>query len=154
MRLGSQSLETQLRQQQLGSVLHFSVADSKGLISGDDGVRYTFVGSDWRPAELPLEGTRIDFVAEHGAAKEIFAAQPRLEVQSSESGLYRSSDQVLVGGVCAGLAHRSGIPVWVMRVLVAVLSLFLWWGTIPLYVAACLTLPRRPTAQVQISPVK
>jgi phage shock protein PspC (stress-responsive transcriptional regulator) len=129
----------------LGSVLHFSVADNQGLISGDDGTRYRFVGSDWRAAGLPLAGTRIDFVGEQGIAKEIFAAQPKIEVSSAEAGLYRSSDQVLVGGVCAGLAHRSGIPVWVMRVLVVALSLFLWWATIPLYVAACLTLPRRPT---------
>jgi hypothetical protein len=55
-----------------GQVLEASAAKS-GMILGDDGNRYTFTGVDWRTADAPAAGMRVDFVpGDGGAAREIF----------------------------------------------------------------------------------
>ena len=47
-----------------GHMLSFTVQDSQGLISGDNGVRYTFTGAEWRESAPPVPGDRVDFQAE------------------------------------------------------------------------------------------
>src|SRR5262245_60224016 len=55
-----------------GQILEASAAKS-GMILGDDGNRYTFTAADWRTADAPAAGVRVDFVpGEGGAAREIF----------------------------------------------------------------------------------
>lgn len=44
-----------------GRVLTYSVQDNAGVISGDDGRRYTFEGPQWREQELPVQGAHVDF---------------------------------------------------------------------------------------------
>ena len=48
-----------------GTVLNFSIQTNQGFISGDDGKRYSFVGSDWNFSDAPIQGARVDF----GSAK-------------------------------------------------------------------------------------
>jgi hypothetical protein len=55
-----------------GQILEVSAAKS-GTILGDDGNRYTFTAVDWRTADPPAAGVRVDFVpGDGGAAREIF----------------------------------------------------------------------------------
>jgi phage shock protein PspC (stress-responsive transcriptional regulator) len=135
-----------------GKVLQFSDADARGVISGEDGIRYSFAGADWRLGGLPIEGTQVDFVTEGTVAKDIFADQPgRLDQTSRPTapqpspGLCRSSDQGWIGGVCAGLAHTAGTRPVIFRVLIVVVTRFLWIITIPMYIVAWILLPARPT---------
>ena len=44
-----------------GRVLNYSVQENGGIISGDDGNRYTFVGGQWREQALPIQGSYVDF---------------------------------------------------------------------------------------------
>ena len=44
-----------------GRVLNYSVQENGGIISGDDGNRYTFVGGQWREQALPVQGSYVDF---------------------------------------------------------------------------------------------
>ena len=44
-----------------GRVLSYSVQDNSGIISGDDGQRYTFEGPQWREQDLPVQGAYVDF---------------------------------------------------------------------------------------------
>ena len=44
-----------------GRVLSYSVQDNSGIISGDDGNRYTFEGPQWREQDLPVQGAYVDF---------------------------------------------------------------------------------------------
>lgn len=44
-----------------GVVIDFSIQTNSGLISGDDGNRYTFTGSEWRENSPPMRGMRVDF---------------------------------------------------------------------------------------------
>lgn len=55
-----------------GQILEASAARS-GTILGDDGNRYAFSPGDWRAADPPAAGVRVDFVlGEGGLAREIF----------------------------------------------------------------------------------
>ncbi len=135
-----------------GRVLQFSAAAAKGVISGNDGTRYSFTVADWRLEGLPIEGTQVDFVAAGTVARDIFADAPsrvdqqsRLPALQPSGGLCRSSDQGWIGGVCAGLAHNAGTRPVIFRVLIVLTTRFLWIITIPMYIVAWMLLPARPT---------
>ena len=44
-----------------GRVLNYSVQENAGVISGDDGNRYTFEGPQWREQAAPVQGAYVDF---------------------------------------------------------------------------------------------
>lgn len=44
-----------------GILIDFSIQTNGGLISGDDGNRYTFIGAEWRENVVPIRGMRVDF---------------------------------------------------------------------------------------------
>lgn len=56
--------------------------------------------------------------------------------------LYRSSDEVVIAGVCAGLAHRFDLNVTGLRWVVALVTLFL--SGVPLIVYAVLWAVLKP----------
>lgn len=56
-----------------GVVLDFSIQQNQGVISGDDGKRYPFFGSNWKLDRSPSQGTRVDFeVNSDGQAIDIY----------------------------------------------------------------------------------
>jgi phage shock protein PspC (stress-responsive transcriptional regulator) len=126
-----------------GTVLDFSIPTSEGVISGDDGGRYTFSGSEWRSRDYPSPQMQVDFVPEAGSAKAIYTviADPA----GDHHELYRSSDQRVIAGVCAGLAHRWGTSILGVRLIYFFATMFLWVFLLPLYIFLWLLLPRRPT---------
>ena len=69
--------------------------------------------------------------------------------------IYRSSDENVLGGVFAGLAHKWGLNKNGLRIAIVVFILFfdvwltLWIGTVGIficYILLCLILPKRPTS--------
>ena len=54
-----------------GHILRYSINTSTGAISGDDGQRYKFFGSDWDLPDVPTQGMYIDFDVEEGRAVDI-----------------------------------------------------------------------------------
>ena len=62
-----------------GSILSFTVQENQGLISGDDGQRYTFTGPEWRESTLPSPGDRVDFQPDGARAIAVY----RLAFQQS-----------------------------------------------------------------------
>lgn len=44
-----------------GKILDFSIQTNTGLISGEDGKRYSFSGSEWKEATSPVRGQAVDF---------------------------------------------------------------------------------------------
>jgi phage shock protein PspC (stress-responsive transcriptional regulator) len=128
-----------------GNILTFSTETNTGIITGAGNKRYTFSADDWKEKCPVISRVNVDFVAIEDAATEIYctdtealqdelekvAAQKAAEIVLAESikqkenidklektysGLYRSSDQALWKGVCAGLAHKTGIPVFWYRI--------------------------------------
>ena len=61
---------------------------------------------------------------------------------------YRSSDEKVVAGVCAGLAHRLDLNMTGLRWVVALVTLFLSGIPAVVYVVLWAILKARPTAGV------
>lgn len=57
-----------------GQVLDFSVQGNSGVISGADGARYVFVGSEWKGDVPPARGMRVDFDVQGNNAVAIYRA--------------------------------------------------------------------------------
>lgn len=108
--------------QMKGNVLDFSIAENQGLISGDDGQRYTFVGRDWKSTTAPRAGMRVDFEPSSGTATAIYIATAH-PGEVPDKPIYRSSDDKMLGGVCAGLAHKFQISRAGVRVATVILTL-------------------------------
>jgi phage shock protein PspC (stress-responsive transcriptional regulator) len=130
-----------------GRILECIVSSNQGLIAGDDGLRYTFAGAEWKTASvLPQSGTPVDFVAAGDMATAVYVFAPA-GVGSRDDpyrGLYCSSDDRIIFGLCGGLAHKFDLPVTNVRIVVGILGLFVLW--VP-YLLAIL-LPKLPTKGV------
>ena len=57
-----------------GKILDFSSQSNSGAISGEDGERYSFDGSDWKGDSSPARGMAVDFSVEDNQAKEVYVA--------------------------------------------------------------------------------
>ena len=64
------------------------------------------------------------------------------------NNLYRSSDEHVIAGVCAGIAHQLDLNVTGLRWVVAVVTLFLSGLPAFVYVVLWAVLKKRPTADV------
>lgn len=62
--------------------------------------------------------------------------------------LYRSRDNRMVGGVCAGLGDYVGIDPTVVRLAFALVTIFGFPATIPIYIILLLVVPEEPIATV------
>lgn len=57
-----------------GQVLDYSVQANSGVISGADGSRYSFVGSEWKGDVTPSRGMSVDFDVQGNIAVAVFRA--------------------------------------------------------------------------------
>lgn len=58
-----------------GTILDFSIQTNVGIISGEDGNRYHFGGSEWKESTAPQRGVKVDFDFDSaGQAKGIYKA--------------------------------------------------------------------------------
>lgn len=117
-----------------GKVLDFSIADSCGVISGDDGIRYTFIGKEWKSYKPPQAGMLVDFDYDGKTATGVYIDKPATTSctpswvdNSPYDGFYRSSDYKVFGGVCAGLAHKWNVSRFGLRLVTYLWILFFWW---------------------------
>ncbi|MCX6918444.1 MAG: PspC domain-containing protein [Verrucomicrobia bacterium] len=128
-----------------GRVLGYTFQTSSGFISGNDGVRYAFTAADWLSSDkTPAPGLEVEFLTNGAQAKSIFvvfsAATPPATTSSVPSDHYRSSDDALVSGVCAGLAHKWKTDTLLIRIVM----LFVPLGWI-LYLIASMSWAAKPT---------
>ncbi len=57
-----------------GQILDYSVQTNTGTITGSDGGRYTFTGSEWKGNVTPARGMAVDFESDGTQAKGVFIA--------------------------------------------------------------------------------
>ena len=57
-----------------GQILDYSIQLNSGTISGADGKRYQFTGSDWKGTGMPMRGITVDFDVEGNLAKAVYVA--------------------------------------------------------------------------------
>jgi phage shock protein PspC (stress-responsive transcriptional regulator) len=136
-----------------GKVLDFNISQSYGLISGDDGIRYNFQGAEWRTSKvMPVYGVRVEFLSNGATANAIYATstQDANAPSSSSGGLskeyegyYRSIDENMLAGICAGLAHKWGHSTFLVRVVVFLFLPFGLWFIYPILWLAWQGLPTK-----------
>jgi TM2 domain-containing membrane protein YozV len=57
-----------------GQILDYSIQSNIGTISGADGKRYQFAGSEWKGRAMPMRGMTVDFDVEANLAKAVYVA--------------------------------------------------------------------------------
>ena len=87
-----------------GRILDYSLQENSGVISGSDGGRYNFDGSDLRGDQPPTRGMTVDFEAEGSRAKNVYPALD--ESQTNENEKKKSK---IAAGVLAILTGFLGI---------------------------------------------
>lgn len=77
-----------------GKILNYSIQSNSGIITCDDGSRYSFVSSEWKEEGFPEKGLVVDFAigADNGTAKDIFKA---LESNSIKNGAKDSNSELI-----------------------------------------------------------
>ena len=55
-----------------GQILDYSVQSNSGVISGEDGQHYQFVGQNWQATNPPRRGLHVDFTANGDQAVDIY----------------------------------------------------------------------------------
>jgi len=77
-----------------GRILDYSVQSNSGVIDGDDGVRYSFTGAEWRGDGVPSRGMYVDFYPEQTEARAVYIA---LGSSSSVTTGEKKKDKVVAG---------------------------------------------------------
>jgi phage shock protein PspC (stress-responsive transcriptional regulator) len=123
-----------------GTVISFNIQNGTGMISGMNGVRYNFSTTNWgSPTVAPSTGLMVEFEANGPDAVHIFPAHGH-SGSTGPGDFYRSSDNVIVSGVCAGLAHKWNTD----PVLIRIAMVFIPFGWI-FYVIGSMSWSARPT---------
>ena len=106
-----------------GQILNFSVQTNAGVISGDDGARYSFTGAGWQAPNPPRVGMSVDFEPDGGTATGIYAAADAVGVTSSVGSSVASpvaNDKIStmgIAGMCAGVLAIVFFQTWVLGAL-------------------------------------
>ena len=82
---------------------------NSGLIAGDDGNRYNFVGAEWKDQAIPNRGMRVDFEAQGSDAVAIYRA-----MSASGAG---------IGGAIEGVIGSDKT-----KMVAGLLGIFLGWA--------------------------
>lgn len=82
-----------------GLLLSYSTETRSGIISGDDGQRYSFRESDWNDSRGPENGLRVDFEAVSDTATAIYVdpSSPAVTSGSGYQGVPRRKSKVAAG---------------------------------------------------------
>lgn len=84
-----------------GKILDFSVQNSVGVISGDDGKRYNFKSSEWKSDKAPTAGQTVDFNTDAENAVSIY-------LEKSANNLPKSKSKVIIATVAATIISIVG----------------------------------------------
>jgi len=115
------------------------------VIAGDDGCRYTFGRTDWLSDGVPQAGVRVDFESDGRCASAVYVDPPTpLTVMAPYDDFYRSSDENMIAGVCAGLAHKWQISRAGLRVATVLVALCFGISFF-IYVVCWIVFPSVPT---------
>lgn len=145
-----------------GKILDFVLIKGEGVISGDDGKRYTFQVTEWKSQAHPTVGARIDFDVNGNSAVSVYFDAPARRTPAggpvnsvTDDGMderyksiYCSSDDKILVGFCGGLAHKFSLPSPAMRVIVFI-SLFFFIGW---FYFVGIFLPKLPTKNIPLGP--
>lgn len=108
-----------------GTVLSFSIQSNQGFVSGDDGKRYNFLGSDWNLNNTPIQGVRVDFDVDGNRAISMY--EDPNAATSNQPGKSRTTTGILallLGGLGANFFY---VGAWGWGLI----SILFFWTYIP-----------------------
>ncbi|KAF0139344.1 MAG: hypothetical protein FD122_3338 [Stygiobacter sp.] len=82
-----------------GQILDFNIQSNSGNISGSDGGRYTFNGSEWKGNGTPTRGSHVDFECEGTQAKGVYTALINTAGTSTKSKTAAGLLAIFLGGL-------------------------------------------------------
>ena len=95
-----------------GKILDYNIQESTGIISSDDGRRYSFSNSEWKASESPKVNQTVDFEIDGQSAKAIYLVKS--QVSDFANSLNIDGREARKGAVFAaigsGLTFLSIIP--------------------------------------------
>ncbi len=110
-----------------GTVLNFSIQTNQGFISGDDGKRYSFVGSEWNISTTPIQGARVDFDIDNNRAISIYEDPTATSASASQAPKSR-----ITAGLLAILLGGLGIQFFYLEAWGwGLVSVLFFWTYIP-----------------------
>ena len=62
-----------------GTILNFNASENEGIISAENGERYSFLHAEWKGQNEPISGTEVDFVISGETATGIYPKQTALQ---------------------------------------------------------------------------
>ena len=95
-----------------GKILDYNIQESTGIISGDDGRRYSFSNSEWKASESPKVNQTVDFEAQDGVANAIYLVKAQIPDFASTLNIEGSEARkgAVYGAIGSGLTFFSIIP--------------------------------------------
>lgn len=87
-----------------GQLLDYSVQTNSGVISGQDGSRYTFVGSEWKGEVPPSRGMQVDFDVDGASAMAVYR-----DASVAQAGASSGAKNGLAAGLLAIFLGALGI---------------------------------------------
>ena len=82
-----------------GQILDYSVSTNTGTITGSDGNRYYFAGSEWKGTGVPARGAGVDFEADGNQAKAVYLGLGSVATAGSKSKVAAALLALLLGGL-------------------------------------------------------
>ncbi len=68
-----------------GNILNYDIQSSEGIISAEDGNRYTFTNSEWKDDKSPNSNQTVDFEVDDKKAKDIYViASDKVSINTDE----------------------------------------------------------------------
>ena len=107
-----------------GQVLDFTVQSNSGVITTEEGKRYTFEGAEWKESQLPTRGMEVDFdVDAEGKAVGVYKALHQKSsftkgLSSSSSSGEKGSKNKVIAGVLALILGQLGVHKFYLGALV------------------------------------
>ena len=95
-----------------GKILDYNIQESTGIISSDDGRRYSFSNSEWKASESPKVNQTVDFEAQDGVANAIYLVKAQIPDFASTLNIEGSEARkgAVYGAIGSGLTFFSIIP--------------------------------------------
>ncbi|GAA0538934.1 TM2 domain-containing membrane protein YozV [Rhizomicrobium palustre] len=128
-----------------GQILTYSPETGEGIISGQDGKRYTFRGTEYRGNVLAIRlGMEVDFeVREDGSAAGVIPLPGASGAPIGSQPVYAKSK--IAAGLLAIFLGNLGIHKFYLGyttqgVILLLITLFLWWLIFPLLIVGVIVL--------------
>lgn len=95
-----------------GKILDYNIQESKGIISGDDGQRYSFSNSEWKSSESPKANQNVDFEIDGNEAKAIYLVKSQIPDFATSLNIEGSEARkgAVFGAIGSGLTFFTIIP--------------------------------------------